>query len=652
MMLRRILGRRFAWALVAVLVATGAVEIVYLVCGHRLVEKAYLGQLPDPLGGLAGSLGRHSLEETIRRADRAMYGQVPFFLISNLAVYYALYRLAKWLVGKARSPVAGGGPSGRCFHFDWAVATGIYLVFTCLLFWQHLGCLGTHLIGPPEDNQKQYWNMWYVEQAIAEGHSLRQTDLIFYPEGTRDLFHDYSWYNIGLRLAVSPVLGRVATYNLLILQSFVVAGLAAFLLVRYLVRDSLGAIVGGLVFAFNPSHFAHALHHLNVASIQFLPLFVLFMVKAVRGEGRRSWLWAALFLALAALGHPLYLVLGALFALACYAWLALRRGRLLLRDVAGRLAAPIGLAAVAVSPVLVDMVGQAARHPGVTGGGHGDFVADLAGLVVPHYWHLLGSVPWVRSANLTYSGNLWENTAYLGLAAVVTLAVAARHLARHWPAGLAGLAASVLLSMGTYVHLLGHRTQVILPFSVLKHVPLLAQVRTPGRIMVFAYLALAVLVAAALRLAEDRSAGRRAGVALVALLCALLAADYYSASRDSTSLEIPSCYRAISPGGERFGVLDLPGKYEDCERYMAYQTTHGLPLAQGAVPRKFEPTLVDRLDWQDLEAQRQQLVAARIKYIVIHKYLVSDSKGVPTDDLRRLHTVVADDDSCLVLSVY
>jgi hypothetical protein len=656
--LRLEIGRGFVKALVITVIVTAAVVALYAICGHRLIEKAYLGQLPGSLDRLVKSRDLYPLEHFTALTDRVIYRQVIFFPVLNLIFYYALYRVLACLVRRARGVSVRSSPGYR-FRYDWAVALLVYVVCTCAFFAADLASIGTDLIGPPEDNQKHFWNMWYVNQAIASGHSLSHTDLIFYPEGTDDLFHDYSWYNLALSLPLVPLLGLAASYNILILHTFVLAGLAAFLLIRYLVRDSLAAIVGGFIFAFSPSHFAHALHHINVASIQFIPLFALFIIKGVRGGSWRDWLWAGCFLALSACGHPVYLVLCGFFVVACYAYLAAMRRRIVLRDVLAKSAALFGLTVFALSPLIAGGVGKVIRHPAVAGGGHGDFVADSAGLVTPHAWHLLGQTPLVRAANLSYKGNLWESTAYLGLVAIALLVVFRKRLVAGWPAYFAGLLAFAVLSLGTYVHVLGHRIQIVLPFSVIKHLPLLSQVRTPGRDMVFAYLFLAILVAAAVRLIGERPRTWRARVALVAAVGVLLALDYYSLSRDRTALSAPPCYRVIrevagaaGAAGGRFGVLDVPGKYEDCERYMAYQTTHGLPIVQGAVPRKFSQTLVDRLAWGDLEAQHRQLAESSVKYVVIHKYLLSERDAVPVDALRGQYRTVYEGADCLVLEVF
>ena len=50
---------------------------------------------------------------------------------------------------------------------------------------------------------------------------------------------------------------------------------------------------------------------------------------------------------------------------------------------------------------------------------------------------------------------------------------------------------------------------------------------------------------------------------------------------------------------------------------MLQQTCHGRPIVQGETSRNVVVTLRDRLETQNLQAQRRQLAAAKVKYIVI-----------------------------------
>jgi hypothetical protein len=95
------------------------------------------------------------------------------------------------------------------------------------------------------------------------------------------------------RVLAGP-LGPVAAYNLLVLSSFPLAAVAAYLLARYVLGSHLGAMVAGLAYAFLPFHVAHAAGHPHVAQTQWLPLYLLALWRCVdRPDALRVFLLLA-----------------------------------------------------------------------------------------------------------------------------------------------------------------------------------------------------------------------------------------------------------------------------------------------------------------------------------------------------------------------
>ena len=54
-----------------------------------------------------------------------------------------------------------------------ALFMGVLLVFTvvtAIFFWQWMPYLNSALIGPPEDNMQDFWNVWYAAVASNADH--------------------------------------------------------------------------------------------------------------------------------------------------------------------------------------------------------------------------------------------------------------------------------------------------------------------------------------------------------------------------------------------------------------------------------------------------------------------------------------------------
>ena len=69
--------------------------------------------------------------------------------------------------------------------------------------------------------------------------------------------------------------GPVAGYNWLVLLSFPLSAVSAYLLARYLALSIAAALLAAMAFAFSPFHIAHAAYHPHVAQIQWIPLYLL-----------------------------------------------------------------------------------------------------------------------------------------------------------------------------------------------------------------------------------------------------------------------------------------------------------------------------------------------------------------------------------------
>src|SRR5262249_25136625 len=147
----------------------------------------------------------------------------------------------------------------------------------------------------------------------------------------------------------------------------------------------------------------------------------------------------------------------------------------------------------------------------------GVYVTDLLAFVVPPDPMALSGGP-TSAVTGAFTGNVSENDAYVGVPLLVLVAAAAvlgwrRPLVR-WPALPAAAAAPP--SMGPSPHVGGHVLPVPLPWALIGRMPLMESA-VPARLMLFADLAIALLLADLVA-----AAGRRRALAAAAAAVALL----------------------------------------------------------------------------------------------------------------------------------
>lgn len=86
--------------------------------------------------------------------------------------------------------------------------------------------------------------------------------------------------------ALARAVGGVAAYNGIVMLTFPLSAVAAFLLARHLAIGPVWAAAAALLFAFSPFHLAHAAYHPHIAQTQWMPLYLLALWRAVDAPSR------------------------------------------------------------------------------------------------------------------------------------------------------------------------------------------------------------------------------------------------------------------------------------------------------------------------------------------------------------------------------
>jgi hypothetical protein len=202
-----------------------------------------------------------------------------------------------------------------------------FAVLTCWFTYPQV----TQLVNVPR-HQDAYFSIWRISW-IA--HQLPRApwhlfDANIFAPATGTLAYSDAVLLQGL--LASPLLWAgvpgVIVYNLLVLASFVFAGVAMFVLTRHLTASALAAFVAGLIFAFAPFRIDHYFH-LELLWSGWMPLTLWAFHRAIETNARKWGLLTGLFLLAQVLSCIYYAVfLATLLGLATLWMLAVRRLRL------------------------------------------------------------------------------------------------------------------------------------------------------------------------------------------------------------------------------------------------------------------------------------------------------------------------------------
>jgi hypothetical protein len=274
------------------------------------------------------------------------------------------------------------------WHLEGLLAHGPLAV---LFTWPLVLNLGGNGLAPgvmTEDRAQNLWNLWWVKTALLDLHTDPfVTDYLWYPTPVSLRFHTLNIFNGLVSIPFQPFMALPAILSGIVLFSFILAGWGAYLLVTYVLARTLpgltpgalraGALVGSAAFAYSAYHIATQRGQLQLVSLEWVPFYVLFLLRAVHeGPNRltgRGLRWgyitaAAFFLVLIALVDWYYVMYVVLFTglyglyLAGRAWLQGGRG---VADVRRALApfVPLaligGLFVLVVSPLLLPTLQEA-----------------------------------------------------------------------------------------------------------------------------------------------------------------------------------------------------------------------------------------------------------------------------------------------------
>ncbi|MGE0460978.1 MAG: hypothetical protein AB7Q16_06380 [Vicinamibacterales bacterium] len=202
----------------------------------------------------------------------------------------------------------------------WLTRLGVVLGYAAIALafaWPLPLLLGTHLTGDPTGDSGVYvWNQWVFRHELASGHNPFTTDRVLSLSGRVDLSqHNYTVFLNVLAFPLIPLLGVVASFNVVLLVAMVATALCAYALARLVFPVTrLEAFIAGLAFAWSPALVARTTGHYSLVVGAPLAAFLYLLVRAHRTQSARIAALGGLALAWAAYSDPYFAVFCLLMA--------------------------------------------------------------------------------------------------------------------------------------------------------------------------------------------------------------------------------------------------------------------------------------------------------------------------------------------------
>jgi hypothetical protein len=472
-------------------------------------------------------------------------------------------------------------------------------------------------VPPHNDPMFSTWRLaWVPHQLQQDPRHLLNANII-YPSYHAFLFSDAF---LLLGLFATPLiwsgLPPIVAYNILILASFVFAGLATFVFVRHLTGSTLAGVIGGVVFAFAPPRFGHYMHQ-ELLWTGWIPLALWALHRAIETSRWRYALLTALCLAAQTYSSIYYGIFLATFLGIVSVFLILFRV-LDWRSLAfRRLVVGAVLSAVLIAPY-VYLYRQSERIVGLRPQWE---VAQYSAqpqsyLAAPSFNWLYGWTfsKWVSERAVD------ETQLFPGLCAVVLAVIGL------WPPLSRVKVAYAIALLLAFDWSLGFNG---LTYRLLFHLPVFQGLRATARFSVFVQLALALFAGYGFARLLERALPRRAAVVgLMAVVSGVLIVEYTNRAlplaRAATRPSTLSRWLQQQPPGTV--LLELPLPRTDAlpgldPHYVFESTFHWRPMVNGYtafVPPRYEHFLERMESFPNTEQSINAFRASGADLIVVH----------------------------------
>lgn len=531
-------------------------------------------------------------------------------------------------------------------HKSWGnvIVLLIYFGIAVGITWPLVPHLSTHFPGGSQDTFVHYWNGWWVKRSLAAGQSPYYTSYLYYPTGMDLTYHNFAWISIIPWAMLESVLGKLAAYNLSILINLALCGFGAFLLAYELTNDRRAAFLAGLIYQSWPFRLSQP-DHPNLISTQWIPLFMLFLIRTMRQGKWRNAVLTGVFLALTGYTRWQQLIPAAI-AGGIYFLCTLPDQYTSWRRWLPALLLAGGIALLALTPPLLLLIEQQRSAPAdvVVEDDETNFQTDLMAYITPSRSHPVFE-SFTQSAYERYYSHRSESRRFAAYVGVTTLALAVlgvwktRRSSLPWVAIALGL---ILLALGPILRINGQTYPgVPMPYRLAARLYVPRLMRVPDRFNMFLALPVAMLAACGvpylLTYVQQRSRRRDhwISLALSCLLGGMILFEYLPVPFPLRHPQISAFYHQLSVEPGDFAVLNLPKSALDSKRYMLAQVTHQHPILQGKTPR-FPQGTFDYLNtnpWlqalresstmppQHTDVSRQLTVLAQddVRYVILHK---------------------------------
>ncbi len=519
-------------------------------------------------------------------------------------------------------------PLLRWSRFEHIVVPVLYTLIALLTSYPLVAQFGDHIAGVDGDVWSYLWALGWARVALLNlGVNPFHNAFVFYPLGgaTQLLWGTAlpGFASIPLQLAF----GLVPAFNLMYLGASVLTAYGMYWLGKEILTNDerrkpnslvlcLASFVMGLAFAFGALRLGYGIAFTNLFHTEFIPFYVLFLLRATWYRSHKNAVLAGFFFALNAYIDFQIAAFLALLTALWFLYVLLRAGAQQMKNfaavrdalqvrgkgvanLAGQWAIMSCVAGVLVLPMLAFVLDDFS----IEGGNYirvyplrysAERSYDALSFVIPNarsalYQNFAPRLEGVNaSVNVEGDSELSpDRQSFLGVAVLVLAALGALSLVRARWFWLVLIFVFGILSLGPVLHVAGVNSTLPLPFALANAVPILNNIRIPMRYGLFVFFGVSILAGAGSLKLFARANWHVVPVSFFILLEAIIFPYPTLEFRPSPVYE----QMAQTPGD--FTVLEIPSfNWRLAAKNEAYQAIHQKRILR-AYTNRIAPDLAD-----------------------------------------------------------
>ena len=424
-----------------------------------------------------------------------------------------------------------------------------------------------------------------VYQNILAGvNPFAPNPYLLYPFQMSYTVNDLAPINGFFFLVLRPFLSIHQSISIIGAASIFIANIAMYSLLRKLRISRPVAALIGLSFGFTPYLAARMGAQMTFNSIYLFPLGALSFVGLIQAQRKRTSVFYAFLLGITAVLFVLSnlnytIIFGLIVGLYILSSLFVHRikGVHLLLAKLPYLLMSAGIAFGLLLPWFSEVwkLRQAVGIPRGSAGGTLEFSGDILGFFIPSQWN------YFYKPMITYFDQLipsivrqFEGFVYPGGIILLSMLLAgiswkkySQNIQRSLLPHIFVAASGALLALGPQLQIATKRIDIPMPFSIITHIPLLQNFRSPGRLMIIAIFAGSIAAAYILNKIVSEKSGTAKGI-LVVVLIAFVLVDQAYIHTPAMAQHFPSkIYKKLADIPEEFTIIDIPYTVRDGLQY-------------------------------------------------------------------------------------